>query len=52
MSWISLEDQVGALHHLLMHRAARGVYNLTAPAPVTNDEFVHDAGPKYSSARP
>ncbi len=44
MSWISLEDQVGALHHLLMHRSARGAYNLTAPEPVTNDAFVHALG--------
>ncbi len=44
MSWISLDDQVGAIHHLLMNPTASGVYNLTAPAPVPNSEFVSTLG--------
>ena len=44
MSWISLDDQIGALHYLLMNRTCRGAYNLTAPAPVPNAEFVHELG--------
>ena len=44
MSWISLDDEVGALHHLLMHPDASGIFNLTAPAPVPNREFVHTLG--------
>ncbi|MBC7840763.1 MAG: TIGR01777 family protein [Gemmatimonadaceae bacterium] len=44
MSWISLDDEVGALHHLLMNRACAGVFNLTAPAPVTNAEFTRTLG--------
>lgn len=44
MSWISLDDEVYALHHLLMHRSLRGVFNLTAPAPVPNLEFVQTVG--------
>ena len=44
MSWISLDDQIGALHYLLMNRSCRGAYNLTAPAPVSNAEFVHELG--------
>jgi uncharacterized protein len=44
MSWISLDDQVGALHFLLMSAAAHGVHNLTGPAPVTNAEFVRTLG--------
>jgi len=39
MSWISLDDEVGALHHLLMHPQSSGVYNLTAPNPVANADF-------------
>ncbi len=44
MSWISLDDEVGALYHLLMSPDASGVYNLCAPAPVPNSEFVATLG--------
>ena len=44
MSWISLDDEIGALYYLLMNRDCRGVYNLTAPAPVQNAEFGHALG--------
>ncbi|MDZ7630654.1 MAG: TIGR01777 family oxidoreductase [Gemmatimonadaceae bacterium] len=44
MSWISLDDEVAALHYLLMNEAASGVFNLTGPAPVTNAEFVQTLG--------
>lgn len=37
-SWISLEDEVGAIMHLIDSDAA-GPANLTAPEPVTNREF-------------
>ena len=40
MSWISLDDEIGALHFLLMNPECRGVFNLTAPTPVVNAEFV------------
>jgi uncharacterized protein len=36
MSWISIDDVVGAILFLLDTDDARGVFNLTAPAPVTN----------------
>lgn len=39
MSWISIEDEVGALAFLLDRDDIDGVVNLTAPAPVTNTEF-------------
>jgi NAD dependent epimerase/dehydratase family enzyme len=38
MSWISLEDAVGAIYHLLTSDVS-GPVNLVAPAPVTNTEF-------------
>ncbi len=39
MSWIHRDDQVGIIEHLLNSPTARGIYNLTAPVPVTNTEF-------------
>ena len=38
MSWISLDDAVGAIHHLLPGQVS-GPVNLVAPTPVTNAEF-------------
>ena len=37
-SWISLDDEIGAICHLLTTPVA-GPVNLTAPNPVTNAEF-------------
>lgn len=42
-SWISLDDEVGAIAHLLQHDVA-GPVNLTAPTPVTNAEFTRTLG--------
>jgi uncharacterized protein (TIGR01777 family) len=42
--WIHLADEVGALRHLLADAAARGPYNLTAPAPVRNRELARALG--------
>jgi len=39
VSWISIEDQVGALLHLLDHEEVRGPVNLVAPNPVINAEY-------------
>lgn len=44
MSWISLEDEIAALYFLLMRSECSGPYNLTAPTPVTNAEFVRTLG--------
>ena len=44
MSWISLEDQVGAILHLVDTEVPSGPINLTAPAPVTNREFTRTLG--------
>ena len=38
-SWISLDDEVGAIRHLLTAEQTSGPVNLTAPTPVTNAEF-------------
>ena len=39
--WIHVDDEVGALRFLLEQEAARGVFNLTAPHPVTNRELTN-----------
>ncbi|MGN6523722.1 MAG: TIGR01777 family oxidoreductase [Actinomycetes bacterium] len=39
-SWITLEDEVSALRHLLVTDGLEGAFNLTAPTPVTQSEFV------------
>ena len=44
MSWISIEDEVGAIQHVLADGSLRGAVNLTAPNPVTNAEFVATLG--------
>jgi uncharacterized protein (TIGR01777 family) len=38
-SWIAIDDEVGAILHLLDGGTTRGPVNLTAPNPVTNEEF-------------
>jgi uncharacterized protein (TIGR01777 family) len=38
-SWISIEDEVGAIVHLVGTADASGPFNLTAPNPVTNARF-------------
>ncbi len=44
MSWIHLHDMVAAIMFLLENRDQKGVYNLTAPNPVTNREFTQALG--------
>ncbi|WP_219418689.1 TIGR01777 family oxidoreductase [Pseudonocardia nigra] len=39
LSWISLDDEVGAIRYVLEHPELAGPVNLTAPTPVTNAEF-------------
>ena len=39
MSWIHIRDQIGAIQHVLSNREVKGPVNLTAPGPVTNEEF-------------
>jgi len=43
MSWISMEDTIGAMMHLL-ETDLSGPVNLTAPNPVTNAEFTRTLG--------
>ncbi len=39
MSWIDVQDMVGAIHHILKSDLVQGPVNLVAPKPVTNSEF-------------
>jgi uncharacterized protein (TIGR01777 family) len=39
MSWIHLEDMLQGIAHLITNESCEGVYNFTAPNPVTNAEF-------------
>jgi uncharacterized protein (TIGR01777 family) len=44
MSWIAIEDEVGAILHALATTALSGPLNLTGPTPVTNSEFTKALG--------
>ena len=39
LSWIALDDAVGAIHHALTNGSLAGPVNAVAPSPVTNAEF-------------
>ena len=39
MSWIDVQDMVGAIHHILKSDLLQGPVNMVAPKPVTNAEF-------------
>jgi uncharacterized protein len=44
MSWITLDDDLAAILHLIDTDALAGAVNLTAPNPVTNAEFTKQLG--------
>jgi uncharacterized protein (TIGR01777 family) len=44
MSWIALDDVVGAIAHVLKSETLNGAVNLVAPNPVTNGEFTATLG--------
>jgi uncharacterized protein (TIGR01777 family) len=44
MSWITLEDEVGAIMHAIGSESLRGPVNLVAPTPVVNAEFTSTLG--------
>jgi len=39
MSWVDVQDMVGAIHHILKTDLLQGPVNMVAPKPVTNAEF-------------
>jgi uncharacterized protein (TIGR01777 family) len=38
-SWVSVDDVVGAIHHVLNHDTLQGAVNTVSPNPMTNAEF-------------
>ena len=44
MSWIGLDDVVGAIQHVLVTDSLRGAVNAVAPHPVTNRDFTKTLG--------
>ena len=44
MSWVAIDDVVGAIHHALFTQALAGAANAVAPNPVTNAEFTKTLG--------
>jgi len=44
MSWIALDDVLGAMHHALITETLHGPVNGVAPQPVTNQEFTTTLG--------
>ena len=44
MSWISLDDHIGAMEHALATTGLHGPVNLVSPNPVTNAEFAATLG--------
>jgi uncharacterized protein (TIGR01777 family) len=44
MSWIGIDDLVGAIYHALCTESLSGPVNATAPNPVTNREFTQTLG--------
>ena len=41
ISWISIDDAVGALYHLVMTQEIEGAVNIVAPHPVSQRAFAH-----------
>ncbi len=44
MSWIGIDDVVGAVHHALLTTSLSGPVNVTSPHPRTNQEFAAALG--------
>ena len=44
MSWIALDDVIGAIMHILSIESLRGPVNVVAPEPVTNAAFTRTLG--------
>jgi uncharacterized protein len=44
MSWVAIDDLLGAIHHAMMTEALAGPVNVTAPQPVTGRAFATTLG--------
>jgi uncharacterized protein (TIGR01777 family) len=52
MSWIAIDDVVGAIQHVLETPHITGALNVTAPEPVTNRDFTASLGRVLSRPTP
>tara|TARA_X000000950_G_scaffold289209_1_gene410850 strand:+ start:1249 stop:2550 length:1302 start_codon:yes stop_codon:yes gene_type:complete len=43
-SWISFDDLIYAIHYLMNHEDASGVFNMTSPNPVTQKQYAKTLG--------
>ena len=43
-SWISMDDQIYSMHHLMMTEECEGVYNIGSPEPVRQKRFAKVLG--------
>jgi uncharacterized protein (TIGR01777 family) len=48
MSWIHLEDMLQGIAHLITNESCEGVYNFTAPNPVTNQNLSRELAASLS----
>lgn len=44
MSWVAIDDVIGAIYHALFTESLKGPVNVTSPNPVTNMEFTKILG--------
>ena len=44
MSWVAMDDLIGAVYHVLLTHDLSGPLNVVAPHPVTNLEFTKTLG--------
>jgi uncharacterized protein len=44
ISWVGIDDVIGAIHHAITCEALNGPVNVVAPNPVTNHEFTKTLG--------
>ena len=44
MSWISLDDAICAIHHLMQNATVEGPINIASNKPITNKEFTKRLG--------
>jgi hypothetical protein len=44
MSWVAIDDTIGAIQHALVTDSLAGAVNVTAPSPVRNSEFTRGLG--------
>lgn len=40
MSWVTIDDVLGAINHILHNESLKGAVNIVSPYPVTNAKFV------------